>query len=64
MNPVSVPVAVRSAEFAGSNPAGGMISSRECFVLSGRVLCGRADHSSIRVLPTVVCLSVIYKSQK
>jgi hypothetical protein len=34
---------------AGPNPAGGM---DVCFLL---VLCGRADHSSRGVLPSVVC---------
>jgi hypothetical protein len=33
--------------------------SCECCVLSGRGFCSRADHSSRRVLPSVVCLSVI-----
>jgi len=45
---------------AGSNPAWGMDVCRECCVLSERSL-RRADHSSRRVLPYVVCLSVIVK---
>jgi len=46
------------AGIAGSNPADGMcFYSFECGVLSGRGL-RRFDHSSIGVLPSVVCLSV------
>jgi hypothetical protein len=45
------------AGIVGSNLAGGVyVSCERC------VLRGRADHSSSRVLPSVVCLSVMVKA--
>jgi len=38
-----------------------MSTSTGCSVLSGRVYLRRADYSSTKVLPSVVCVSVIVK---
>ena len=45
-------------------PGAWMSVCSECCVLSGRVLCVGADHSSRGVLPTVVCLVCDLKTSK
>jgi hypothetical protein len=75
--PLLFPVAMLPVHFSGSkayvwgssltgivdsNPAGDMFVSCKCCVLSGSLR--RADHSSERVLASVVCLSVISKPRQ
>jgi hypothetical protein len=71
-NFVPIPVAThckawvcgRLAGVAGSSPAGNMDGLSLVSVVCCQKSLRRADHSSGGVLPSVLCLIVIYKSQQ